>query len=216
VKSASVFLSIALSGTLLTAQAFATQAATRPAADLAPNMMDELDPYDPNINNILKEMDQNYEQETGTLPFLQERPQFFSLPCSRQNCDVYINIVKSKMPQKAYVYVEGRLAYEWLTSTGVQGRGTPNFDQHPDEPLRIYDKYTSGKFPGGDYNGLGNMPYAVFIRGGFAIHGTARSNWGRLGSPASHGCIRLHPDNGKIFNRLVRQYGRSRTWVTVN
>lgn len=59
------------------------------------------------------------------------------------------------------------------------------------------------------------MPYAVFIEGGFAIHGTTVGNFKYLGTRASHGCIRLHPDNGRIFNHLVRQYGIRDTWVTV-
>lgn len=71
------------------------------------------------------------------------------------------------------------------------------------------------RIPGGDYNGLGNMPYAVFIRGGYAIHGTVKSNWSKLGTPASKGCIRLHPDNGFIFNRLVRASGVALAWVSV-
>ena len=90
---------------------------------------------------------------------------------------------------------------------------TPYMDQNPNG--RIYDRYTSVTNPGGDYNGLGNMPYAVFIRGGYAVHGTTRGNWPNLGKPASKGCIRLHPDNGFIFNRLVRSYGIYRTWITV-
>ena len=101
-------------------------------------------------------------------------------------------------------------------------RGTPNFDKHPDG--RIYNAYTSTKFPGGNYIvtvngkkvGLGNMPYAVFIRGGFAIHGTGTGNWPKLGRVASHGCIRIHPDNARLFNALVRQYGVSNTWITVH
>lgn len=71
------------------------------------------------------------------------------------------------------------------------------------------------RIPGGDYNGLGNMPYAVFIRGGYAIHGTIAANWSKLGTPASKGCIRLHPDNGFIFNRLVRASGVAQAWVSV-
>lgn len=69
--------------------------------------------------------------------------------------------------------------------------------------------------PGGDYNGLGNMPYAVFVRGGYAIHGTVESNWPKLGTPASKGCMRLHPDNAFIFNRLIRSVGVADAWVSV-
>lgn len=37
------------------------------------------------------------------------------------------------------------------------------------------------------------MPHSIFFHGGYAIHGSYEIN--RLGGPASHGCIRLHPAN---------------------
>jgi hypothetical protein len=37
------------------------------------------------------------------------------------------------------------------------------------------------------------MPHAIFFHYGFAIHGT--NDLARLGGPASHGCIRLHPSH---------------------
>ena len=39
------------------------------------------------------------------------------------------------------------------------------------------------------------MPFAVFIKDGFAVLGTADVNWTKLGKKASHGCIRLHPES---------------------
>jgi lipoprotein-anchoring transpeptidase ErfK/SrfK len=59
------------------------------------------------------------------------------------------------------------------------------------------------------------MPYAVFIRGGYAIHGTTPGNFSKLGTRASHGCIRLHPDNAKLFNELVKRVGLENTWVKI-
>lgn len=183
-----------------------------------PNVMDELDPFDPNIEQTLEQIDQDYEQETGMRSHVDEAFDFRTLgvlreqiTCVRQECDVWAQVVRST--QTLYLYLHGELAATWKVSTGIPGRGTPDMDRHPDG--RIYDRYTSVKFPGGDYNGLGNMPYAVFIYGGFAIHGTAQSNWKRLGSKASHGCIRVHPDNAFYFNRLVRQTGIKNVWVTV-
>jgi lipoprotein-anchoring transpeptidase ErfK/SrfK len=40
------------------------------------------------------------------------------------------------------------------------------------------------------------MPHSIFFSGGYAIHGSYEIN--RLGGPASHGCIRLHPANAEI------------------
>lgn len=170
---------------------------------------DDLDPYDPNVEEQLEKIDQDYEAATGKSPFLQSDET--QPDCYRLQCAVYALVNKDE--QKMYLYVNGVPSGEYLVSTGIAGHSTPNFDTHPDG--RIYDAYTSHTFPGGDYNGLGNMPYAVFIQGGFAIHGTPKGNWPKLGKKASHGCIRTHPDNGKTFNRLVRQYGIRDVWITV-
>ncbi len=177
--------------------------------------LDELDPYAPNVEEQLNALDKQYEKSTGVSPFIVEDlfdTGFGDRGCVRDACAVWAQVVKST--QRLYLYQNGQLINTWLVSTGLEpGHGTPNFDTHPNG--RIYDAYTSGKYPGGDYNGLGNMPYAVFIKGGFAIHGTGRGNWRKLGNKASHGCIRVHPDNALIFNRLVRENGIKNVWITV-
>jgi len=53
----------------------------------------------------------------------------------------------------------------------------------------------------------------VFFHGGYAIHGTTDIR--RLGKPASHGCVRLHPDNAKIFFQMVKDFGMENTLITV-
>lgn len=131
--------------------------------------------------------------------------------CRQKECGVWAKISKSK--QMLFLYVEGALVDSFKVSTGDSKHETPTFDVRPSGP--IFKKYTSKKFPGGNYNGLGNMPYAVFISGGFAIHGTTTGNIARLGKKASHGCIRLHPDNGKIFSELIRKVGLENTWITI-
>ena len=57
------------------------------------------------------------------------------------------------------------------------------------------------------------MPWSVFFHGGYAIHGTT-DVW-HLGHPASHGCIRLKPDNAKIFYTLVLKNGSDNTTITI-
>ncbi len=179
------------------------------------NALDELNPFDPEIEQTLRAYDEEYENETGISAFLEDSGlsaiPFFDSGCYRQSCAVWARVIRSS--QSMELYVDGSLVGTYDVSTGTKGFTTPKFDRHPNG--RIYDKYTSTKYPGGDYAGLGNMPYAVFIQGGFAIHGTGKGNWSKLGSPASHGCIRLHPDNAKYFNRLVRQNGIKQTWITV-
>ncbi len=57
------------------------------------------------------------------------------------------------------------------------------------------------------------MPYSVFFNEGVAVHGTR--DLGNLGSPASHGCVRSHPKNAKVFYDLVQKHGMQMTRVTV-
>ena len=57
------------------------------------------------------------------------------------------------------------------------------------------------------------MPYAVFFSGGYAIHATEFVK--RLGTPASHGCVRLSPENAETFFNLVKTYGRANTKIVI-
>lgn len=131
--------------------------------------------------------------------------------CRRISSKVWIVVDKSE--QKVYLYENQKLFGTAKISTGKIGHETPLMDQNPNG--RIYENYTSTKYTEGDYEGLGNMPYAVFIRDGFALHGSLKESIWRLGTTASHGCIRLHPNNAKIVYQLVRHYGASNVWVTV-
>lgn len=170
------------------------------------NTLDQLDPK-VTTEKDLDAMDKEYEESTGKdshIPVGQGT-------CYQINCPLFALVDKST--QVLTLYINGVATEEWLVSSGGAGHETPDFDKRPNG--RIYEAYTSKHFPGGDYEGLGNMPYAVFIEGGYAVHGTTRGNFKRLGSKASHGCIRLHPDHAKIFNGLVRKYGVSNTWITI-
>lgn len=176
--------------------------------------IDELNPFAADIQEQLQENNSRHEADR-----ISADPLSFILKssCYRETCPVYIEVDKSR--QRAQLFVDGTpiAAGEWLATTGMKGYETPNFDRSLQQPLRAYTKYSSSKYPGGDWNGLGNMPYAVFIKGGFAVHGTPAANIRRLGTvPLSHGCIRVHPNNGKIFNDLVKKHGAAATWVWVH
>ncbi len=122
-------------------------------------------------------------------------------------CDV------SKKDQRMYLYIEGECVDTFKVSTGGKGHTTPNIDRKPSGPS--FSKYTSKKYPGGNYNGLGNMPYVLFVQGGYGLHGTTNGNIPKLGKPASHGCVRLHPDNAKIVFELAKAVGVENMWVTI-
>ena len=58
------------------------------------------------------------------------------------------------------------------------------------------------------------MPHAIFFHKGYAIHGTDYVS--RLGQPASHGCVRLHPSHAAALFALVRSQGMGRTRIVVS
>lgn len=182
----------------------------------ANNPIDELNPFAPDIAQQLKTMDENYERETGQSPI--DLDLDFNLQnalgqptCVQMNCEIYVQIVKSQ--QRLYLYIQGVPQGTWAVSTGLPSHETPLMNLQPNG--RIYDAYSSSTYPGGSYNGLGNMPYAVFLKGGFALHGTVEANWPHLGSKASHGCIRMHPENAFRLNRLIRTARVTNTWVSI-
>jgi lipoprotein-anchoring transpeptidase ErfK/SrfK len=57
------------------------------------------------------------------------------------------------------------------------------------------------------------MPHSVFFHGGYAIHGTYETR--NLGRPASHGCIRLHPEDAARFFAMVQEAGLGNTRIVV-
>lgn len=133
------------------------------------------------------------------------------IPCKQISCAVWAQVNLTQ--QRMYLYENGKLLDTFKVSTGDRRHKTPIMDRRFGG--RLYRKYTSRKFPGGDYMGLGNMPYVVFIKGGYAIHGTTPGNFAKLGKVASHGCIRLHPDHAKIFYDLIKKAGAANTWISV-
>jgi len=59
------------------------------------------------------------------------------------------------------------------------------------------------------------MPHAVFFtKEGHAIHGTNETK--RLGKPASHGCVRLSPQNATLLFDLVKKTGMKNTQVVLS
>jgi hypothetical protein len=58
------------------------------------------------------------------------------------------------------------------------------------------------------------MPHSVFFHGGYAIHGSYEIN--RLGEPAFHGCISLHPANAATLFALVKSKGTAAAIIVVS
>ena len=132
--------------------------------------------------------------------------------CKRMECPVFVYVSIEKQTMEIYIHGSPEPVAEFIVSTG-KNDSTPELDLKPNG--RVYDEYMSRSFPGRGYKDLGHMPYAIFLYHGIAIHGTTTGNFKKLGTPDSHGCVRLHPDNGFKFNRLVRHVGVKEVWVTI-
>ena len=122
---------------------------------------------------------------------------------SPARADVVVQIDKSS--QRMAVSVDGAMRYTWPVSTGRAGFGTPSGVFHPQSMAR---RYFSRKY----YNAP--MPHAIFFYYGFAIHGTTDIN--RLGGPASHGCVRLHPSHAAALYALVEHSGPRNTRIEIS
>jgi lipoprotein-anchoring transpeptidase ErfK/SrfK len=94
--------------------------------------------------------------------------------------------------------------YVWRVSTAGSGYSTPRGTFRPQRLARMHYSKKYHNSP---------MPYSVFFRGGFAIHGTNAIK--RLGSPASHGCVRLHPGNAATLYSLIRQVGARNARIVI-
>jgi lipoprotein-anchoring transpeptidase ErfK/SrfK len=117
--------------------------------------------------------------------------------------DVVVRIDKSS--QRMAVSVDGTMRYSWPVSTGRRGYGTPSGVFHPQMMAR---RWFSRKY----YNSP--MPHSIFFYHGYAIHGSY--DLARLGGPASHGCVRLHPSNAAALFALVERSGRRNTRIVIS
>ena len=115
----------------------------------------------------------------------------FILGCAAAQAGIVVTV--DKTAQQLTVQVDGATRYQWPVSTARWGYRTPNGSYRPQ---RLERQWYSRKY---DWS---PMPYSIFFDGGYAIHGSTEIS--RLGRPASHGCIRLHPQNAAILFDLVK------------
>jgi lipoprotein-anchoring transpeptidase ErfK/SrfK len=126
----------------------------------------------------------------------------FGLGTAAAQASVLVSIDRDD--QMMRVYIHGDLAYVWPVSTGRTGYRTPAGRY---QPYLLRRMHYSSKY----YNSP--MPYSIFFRGGYAIHGT--SDIRRLGGPASHGCIRLHTANARELFAIVQDFGKGSTRIVI-
>jgi hypothetical protein len=116
-----------------------------------------------------------------------------------------VSITVDKNAQTMTVAVDGVERYQWPVSTGLPSYETPNGSFRT---FRMEEDHYSKEFDDAP------MPHSIFFtKIGHAIHGTDSVN--RLGSPASHGCVRLSRANASTLYALVQQEGVLNTSVTL-
>ena len=114
-------------------------------------------------------------------------------------------ITINKVSQKMTVELDGDTLYKWAVSTGAPGYETPSGTYRP---FRLEKEHYSKEWDDAP------MPYSIFFTGrGHAVHGSYHVK--SLGRRASHGCVRLHPDNAAKLFGLVQKTGTSNTRVIV-
>jgi lipoprotein-anchoring transpeptidase ErfK/SrfK len=116
-----------------------------------------------------------------------------------------VSITIDKNAQMMTVEVDGVERYHWPVSTGIPSHETPNGSFRT---FRMEEDHFSKEFDDAP------MPHSIFFtKIGHAIHGT--DSEGRLGTPASHGCVRLSRANATRLYALVEQQGVLNTTVTL-
>ena len=98
----------------------------------------------------------------------------------------------------------GAVVNRWKVSTAGAGYRTPTGQYRP---TRMHRMWYSRKYHNSP------MPHSIFFRGGYAIHGTGSIS--RLGRPASHGCVRLHPANAAKLFSMVKNAGPGNTSIVI-
>ncbi|MDB5603870.1 MAG: hypothetical protein JWP25_770 [Bradyrhizobium sp.] len=116
-----------------------------------------------------------------------------------------VSITVDKNAQLMTIAVDGVERYQWPVSTGNPSHETPNGTF---QTFRMEEDHYSKEFDDAP------MPHSIFFtKVGHAIHGT--DSEGHLGSPVSHGCVRLSRANASTLYALVEKEGVLNTSVTL-
>src|SRR3981081_1528663 len=116
-----------------------------------------------------------------------------------------VAITVDKDNQQMTVAVDGVERYRWPVSSGIPSYETPNGSFRT---FRMEEDHFSKEFDDAP------MPHSIFFtKIGHAIHGT--DSEGRLGTPASHGCVRLSKANAATLYEMVEKDGVLNTTVTL-
>jgi hypothetical protein len=107
--------------------------------------------------------------------------------------------------QRMVVTESGKQKYTWAVSSGAYGYATPTGTFKPSWMSKMWYSKQYDNAP---------MPHSIFFKGGAAIHATSSIHL--LGTPASHGCVRLSPSNAAKLYAMVSRHGKDHTQISVH
>ena len=115
-------------------------------------------------------------------------------------------VIIDKPTQKMKVFVDDVELYSWKVSSGLPGYATPSGAHKASSMNEIWYSKEWDDAP---------MPHAIFFtKKGHAIHGTEETK--KLGRPASHGCVRLAPEDARTLFALVKEKGLENTEIVLS
>ena len=115
-------------------------------------------------------------------------------------------VIIDKPTQKMKVFVDDVELYSWKVSSGLPGYATPSGAYNASSMNEIWYSKEWDDAP---------MPHAIFFtKKGHAIHGTEETK--KLGRPASHGCVRLAPEDARTLFALVKEKGLENTEIVLS
>jgi L,D-transpeptidase catalytic domain len=125
--------------------------------------------------------------------------------CAADPARAAVLVTIDKATQHMTVSVDGTRRYTWPVSTGRAGYATPSGSF---KPFRLEKDHYSREWDDAP------MPNSIFFTPkGHAIHGSFETR--RLGTPASHGCVRLAPANAATLFALVKEQGLGNTRIVL-
>ena len=106
--------------------------------------------------------------------------------------------------QRMTLHKGGKLLYSWQVSTARNGYTTP---------IGRYKAYHLERMHYSKLYDNSPMPYSVFFKHGYAIHGTHYVRG--LGRRASHGCVRLRTSNARKLYNIIKRSGYNNTTIKI-
>ena len=173
--------------------------AERKSEDSTPDATGEAKPEDSNAATP-----ENSNAATGEAKPEGTDPSADAAATETPKSTILINIDKAS--QEMTVFVDGVELYTWPVYTGIRGYSTPSGTYTTTSMNEIWYSKQWDNAP---------MPHAIFFtKKGHAIHGTLETK--KLGKAASHGCVRISPDNATTLYKLVEATGLENTQVVLS